>query len=224
MPGVFARVSTAYNWIKEEVCDKGKNLDKTDFRCNKNGVPPTRRPTSKPTMHPTSKPTTHAIKNPSWPKLTPNNPYWWTLIEENFDNGLGDFKDGGVDAKRMKKRKGRRGVVRLQRGQSNGDQASISVNVDVSMYSECRVIVSFYLTGMGEADSWSVEYAMDGSKQYEVAKSFSTRYYANKKWYDDDKKTNFSVKKINSMNLRLRCKGNSGKDAVYIDDVALECQ
>jgi len=215
MPGVFARVSAAYDWIKEEVCDKGKNLDETNFRCNKTGAPPpsTQKPTPKPTPPPIN-----------WPKPTPNNPYWWKLIEEDFANGLGDFKDGGGDAKRMKKRKGRRGVVRLQRGQSNGDKASISVNVDVSLYSKCRVIVSFYLIGMGEADYWSVEYAMDGSKQYEVAQSFSTRYYAKNKWYDDDSKTNFSVKKFSSMNLRLRCKGNGGKDAVYIDDVALECQ
>ena len=53
-PGVYARVSTGYNWIRDEVCRMSNNPP-ASFRCP---APPTNRPTAAPTHIPTNKPVT----------------------------------------------------------------------------------------------------------------------------------------------------------------------
>merc|ERR1712194_160986 len=132
--------------------------------------------------------------------------------------------DGGSDAKKVKRKKGRDGIVKLQRGYENGAAAAVVLeDVDVTFFFECRVVVSFYMIGMEENDTWRVEYAADGSEEWQVAKAFGTKNYRNKQWWDGEKAT-FSVNGTSRVNLRLRCMANSRKDDVLFDNVKLECQ
>merc|ERR1711957_1115811 len=212
MPGVFSRVSEAYDWISEEVCEHGANLKATSFQC------PGSPPASAPNPAPKPKPAPAPQRFPS------SNQYWRKVAEENFLSNLGDFTDGGGDSKRMNKKNGRNGVVKLQRGKRNKKAASIFVkNIDVSAYSKCHVAVSFYLIGMGNDESWQVEYAAGGSDRYKVSDSFGPKNYRKGKWYDDIKANDFSVKNMSRVSLRLRCNGNSARDAVFISGVTLEC-
>jgi len=53
-PGVYARVSSAYDWIREKVCDKSDDEDaKTRFQCPSSNTAPTPAVNAETTLFPT---------------------------------------------------------------------------------------------------------------------------------------------------------------------------
>jgi len=214
LPGVFARVSEAYDWIREVVCEHGTNLEATSFHCGVDVPPPLAREEASAAPQPAPA---------RFPQAVADKPYWRTVIDEDFDDDLGEFRDGGSDARRINNRKGRAGVVKLQHGQADGAAASIvAEDVDVAPFTECRAVVSFYLIALEKDDAWRVEYAPDGER-WRVAESFSTQNYRNRKWWDGRRAT-FPVNGASRIDLRLRCLADSNKDDVLIDSVKLECR
>lgn len=89
-PGVYARISDAFDWIKDTVCNDSSTQYPPEF-CNGNGggggstpAPPTRPPTRLPTNPPTSPPT----RPPTSPPTTGSNPTSPTPPTNN-NNGIG---------------------------------------------------------------------------------------------------------------------------------------
>lgn len=224
-PGVYARVSEAYDWIKEEVC-RNSDYPAASFNCNNNNgngngnnPPPAPPPASD-----------DDDDDDDWwnNNSGDNNAGQWTrLWSEDFTDGLGRFKDGGSNARHYNEAKYRRGVVRVQQGKKGNSLAAsvfLKKPIDVKKYDTCKVSVNFYMIGMEDDDKWCVEYCSKGNNGCNDAHCFSPKDgYRNKVWYDN-KPAEFSVKKMNKVWLRLGSKSDSRKDDALISDVLLECQ
>mmetsp|Transcript_3109 Transcript_3109/g.4970 ORF Transcript_3109/g.4970 Transcript_3109/m.4970 type:complete len:109 (+) Transcript_3109:1469-1795(+) len=96
-------------------------------------------------------------------------------------------------------------------------------SVNVKKYSKCQATVSFMMIGMEKDDDFCIESCSGGSNNCKTAKCFDSRNYNNKRWWEDQV-ASFSVNDTDDIKVRLRCKGDSKKDDVLINDVKLECQ
>eukprot|EP00578_Thalassiosira_sp_NH16_P024038 CAMPEP_0181095950 /NCGR_PEP_ID=MMETSP1071-20121207/10779_1 /TAXON_ID=35127 /ORGANISM="Thalassiosira sp., Strain NH16" /LENGTH=662 /DNA_ID=CAMNT_0023178339 /DNA_START=134 /DNA_END=2119 /DNA_ORIENTATION=+ len=77
LPGVYARVSKGYDWIRETVCDESNDTGGSSLCGTPNPTPrptrnPTKRPTNIPTKFPTRFPTRQPTRQPTnFPTLSP---------------------------------------------------------------------------------------------------------------------------------------------------------
>ena len=212
-PGVYARVSEEYKWIKDQVC-----LDSVDapasFNCGGNTPTPTRAPTGGGNSGGgnTGAPTGGGGGS--------NPGDWSRIFEEDFQKGYGRFSDPDADENRLaNKAKGKDGVVRIQRNGKFGTKA-----INVRPYSQCQALVTFLTIGMESNDEWCVEYSEGNKGNYETARCFdSDGEFNNKRWWIDEV-ASFPVNGVADVNLRIRCKGDSRKDDVLIAGVKLQCQ
>lgn len=230
-PGVYSRISEAFDWIDDTVCENSVNPIPPEFSCGNNGggnqnpTPPPAPNNPPPTPQPVS---TGNNESPSF-----NNPNWRTVLTDDFTqtrNKGGHFTSGGKDARFYSEAKGVKGVVRLQRGAGNAKKASVSTDpITVRSYSKCRAIVDFMLLGMKRSDEWCVEYS-DGrgngdnystAKCFKAAEKFGEGFH-NKRWWKDEE-AEFSVKNMDEVTLRLRCNSSSRKRDVLISEVKLQC-
>lgn len=221
-PGVYARISSEYNWIRKEVCARSRDPPDS-FNCGGNGNggggggngggsggssgrPPSPSPPS-PGPGPARPPSGSGGGSGGWDGV----------FDEDFGRGMGFFKrkDG---AKYIYSAKHRSGVVRIQR-----DATMDTDWHDVERYDRCRARVTFQMVGMERNDDWCVEYGADGNSKFNEARCFSPDEFNNKRWWDGEV-ASFSVKGMDDVKVRLRCRGNSKKDDVLIDGVRLECQ
>lgn len=233
-PGVYSRVSEAFDWIEEEVCDPknngGSSIPNT-FSCGNdggnnggnNGGGNNQSPSPPPPApQPAPQPTPSNNPGPG------SNEKWRTVFSDDMtkskQNG-GRFTDGGQDARFYSEAKGDKGVVRLQNGRTNAKKASVYTDrIAVSNYSTCRVLVDFMLIGMKNNDEWCAEYSDKGTENsFKTAKCFSPNDdYNVKRWWRNEE-ASFSVKNMEEVTLRLRCKSSSRKRDVLISSTKLEC-
>lgn len=221
-PGVYSRVSSAYDWIEKEVCKRSQDPPSW---CGGGSNPAPSQPSqpsqpSKPNNPPSPSPPSPSPPSPSQPS---GNSGWQRLIDTDFKSGLGasDFNDGGQDAKYHSSVKGRNGVVRIQDGK--GKRSSVySDTMDLNdNYKKFRVTFSFYLLGMESDDEFCLEYSTDDGNKYNQVVCLSSRDYYSKAWQDDES-FDFQANGANNLRIRFICKGNSRKDDVLISDVKLE--
>jgi len=239
-PGVYSRISEVFdNWIDGEVCKRNEGGIPEEFSCgsggNDNGPNPS---TSRPTNNPTPPPIpSQSPPGTPQPNNGGSNPKWREVFKEDLTkthaNG-GMFIDGGSNARTYWKAKGRAGVVRLQKGKTNAEKASVYTDpIKVNSDNKCQAVVDFYLLGMDKAggsdNEWCIEYSesKEGTDNaFQTARCFSPggneNYYL-KRWWNDET-AEFSVKNMEAVIVRLRCKADSKRKDVLIDKVMLQCQ
>lgn len=217
-PGVYSRVSDAFDWIEGEVCDRSVGPIPAEFDCgsgnNGNGNPSTPPPTPSPVS--------------SGNNISPSNEKWRTVFADDFtkthDKG-GKFLDGGKDARWYPEAKGIKGILRLQNGKNNAKRASVFTEpMSVKNYSKCRAVVDFMLIGMQNNDEWCVEYSERGTENsFQTASCFGTNNGFNvKRWFEGEL-AEFSVKNMDEVTLRLRCNSNSRKKDVLLKEAKFQC-
>ena len=222
-PGVYARVSEAYSWIKTQVCNG--SVDKPCSLCG--GCSNTVATTPSQPSQQQSKPSPPSPSPPSPSSPSANSPStkidgnWETLVSENFSDGYGFFKSGGDDTVHYPSVKGRSGVIRLQDG--NGNKSSIySSKIKVNKnYSTTDVIFSFMGLSMETNDSFCLDYSIDeaGWKQ---GKCWNSRDdFSNNTW-NDGTSVKFNSSKATILRFRFRCAGDSKQDDLLIDKVVIK--
>jgi trypsin len=214
-PGVYSRVSEAYEWIKEEVCSKSQ--DPPANLCGGGNFEP-RPPSSDPAPPNPSPP------NPSPPSSEGSNGKWRTVLYENFDKGYGSFTRGGRHAKFYKSAKFRDGVIGIQNGK--GPKSSFySDDIRLDGKSDIKVTFSYMAISMEDNDSFCLDYSTDSGKKWNEVDCWSTSMsdFANKIWQDGVSVT-FSAKNADEINIRFRCNGNSNKDDVLFDEIKVEAK
>jgi trypsin len=228
-PGVYARVSEGYGWIREQVCENSADPP-ASFNCdgsvegtnvagdNSNGGGGNsggggNNGGNNEVVAPIGGGGNNEV-------VASDSSDWNKLFEEDFENGFGRFQDSDSDARLAYEAKGKSGVVRVQRSEKFGMHDSINVQP----YSQCEALVTFMMIGMEDNDEFCVEYSENGKDNYKTAECFdSAQGLNNKRWWYDQV-ASFSVNGVNEVHLRIRCQGNSRKDDVLIDDVKLQCQ
>lgn len=99
-PGVYSRTSSAYSWIKQEVCSK--SIDPPDDLCGSSAT------------NTQAAGSGNTSSNSSKGNISSNNGNGWTkIVSEDFESGYGSFNDGGSDVAYYKKRQ------RTHRGHSH---------------------------------------------------------------------------------------------------------
>ena len=206
-PGVYARISEAYDWIQDEVCSKSQ--DPPANLCGGGGGGSSPKP---PSPSPPSPP------SPSGG----GNGKWRTVLWEDFQQGYGSFQRGGRHAKFLKSKQNRSGIVGIQNGK--GLKSSFySQDISVSGNSDFKVTFSYMAVAMEDDDSFCLDYSTDSGKKWKQVECWSGSKMPNKVWVDDVS-VEFSDRNNDEINIRFRCDGNSNKDDILIDSVKVEAK
>jgi len=211
-PGVYARVSEAYDWIKDEVCSGSANPPSSLCEGSGNG----------------NSNNNNGNQQQQLPSNTSgqSSSSWKTIVSEDFDSGYGNFKDGGSDVAYYNKVKGRFGVVRIQAG--NGRRSSIFSNqmtFNNESYSKFKVVYSFYANNMESDDKFCLDYSTNGGTIWKKQQCWSSgRDFDNLQWYDNQSVMLMpnSSSKIDSLVIRFRCDGDSIRDDVLFDNIEVQ--
>lgn len=151
---------------------------------------------------------------------------WKRITFDDFENGWGNFKDGGEDSK----------LITLYDGDNANQMARIRHNekesilplretVNVTQYRALRVIFWVAADGLEPGDMMLLEYSSDGGSNWEVVKEWifgedilenGDPNHFNVTFYNTD--YDFSAYAL----IRFRSDANSKEDNFYIDDVVFE--
>jgi trypsin len=149
-----------------------------------------------------------------------SNGNWATIIEDDFKSDFGFFNSGGSDAKWVRDKKDRSGVLIMQDG--NGDSSSVYSNVITeTSYSVFRVVFSVFLVGMEDDDRFCFDISADGGSDWIEKKCWSTNELSSKAWHDDVI-AEFEAENASELTVRFRCQGNHNQDDVFIDKIAIQ--
>mmetsp|Transcript_24220 Transcript_24220/g.36830 ORF Transcript_24220/g.36830 Transcript_24220/m.36830 type:complete len:455 (-) Transcript_24220:111-1475(-) len=193
-PGVYARVSAKYEWIRKNVCE-GSSIPPASFNCD---------------------------SDDTTPQDVSHTGGWTTIIEEDFTTGLGLFRNHGNSATRYNRAKNRGGVVRI--GGAEGGSSEIESNrisLSNNSFAKLRIIFSFYAIEMEHSDDLCVNYEIDNGVITGEKCWSSLHAFDNSRWYDD-KSLELTVSNAQSLSIRFRVDGDDAKDDVLIDSVTVQ--
>ncbi|KAL7549251.1 hypothetical protein ACHAWF_012515 [Thalassiosira exigua] len=211
-PGVYARVSAQYPWIKSVVCAESSSPP-ASFGCG--GA------TAVVDLNP---PTASVEETQDLSVQVPQgsiNEDGWTLIQrEDFTGGyLGLFHHSDNNVVLYLNAVGRSGAVRI----NNGDTfKSKPLNLQNNPYELFKVGFSFYASQMEDSDELCLHYDLDDGK-INGRKCWSKDAFVTNKWYDDVSIV-FEVTGASSLTIRFSVEGydSDSTDHVLIDSVAIE--
>jgi len=232
-PGVYARISAEYDWIKKEVCNRssyppanfgcsGGNIVQEDESVSDNSsddsVPtfeptllPTFAPTLSPTLSPTLAPTLERSNSSKY--VSSGSGIWRTVVDEDFSGGFGTFKSDGQGSKYYRSAKDRSGVARIQET-SSISSIDLALNKNESIV---RVNFSAYVVIFELDDEVCLDASIGGS-DYVEQRCWSLGHVNNKEW--TDMSADFDAS--GSLSIRFRCNGDSKHDDVLIDEVQVQ--
>ncbi|KAL3803201.1 hypothetical protein HJC23_003476 [Cyclotella cryptica] len=211
-PGVYSRISAAYEWIRSEVCSRSSDPP-SYFQCySVEGDSPV----------PVPLPSATAPLSAFTATTPPPSPRdgWADILEENFDGNFGQFNAGGVDVMYYPSVMKRNGVVRIQNNGEGSTLYSNKLTLDRS-FSRFRVTFSFYSNSMEIfSDSFCLDVMADEAGWTEEKCWLSFFDFRNDQWYDET--VEFTVGRADSLRIRFRCAATSEYDDVLFDTVKLE--
>jgi len=205
-PGVYARISAQYDWIRTHVCEQSSDPP-ASFDCG-NRIAETSTAQG-----------TQALRNTG---------SWSTIIEEDFSGGFGMFNQHGNNANYYSRALNRFGVVRISDGvDGSSAMTSNSISLASSPYTMLKIKFSFYAIEMEHSDDLCLNYELDdGAVTGEKCWS-SLHAFDNDRWYDD-KSLVFAASNANSLKIRFRVKGDDDVDDdgddVLISSVTIQGQ
>ena len=209
-PGVYSRISSAFDWIRKEVCERSRD-PASYFECDveTDGIAGSKQ---------------FAGSSDGIVAMDISSDLGWhTIVKDDFLRGFGVFNRGGRDAVHYKFAKERTGVIRIQDG--NGQKSSIfSQKVSLEdRYSRLKVCFSFYAISMEKVDSFCLDHSIDAASKWTEKQCWFGRWdFPNKQWIDD-KCVEFDVPAgTDSLSIRFRCHGDDRRDDVLIDKVEIQ--
>lgn len=212
-PGVYARVSSQYNWIQDEVCKRSSDPP-SYLQCG--GSSSGSVIETDDSVSVTDDATDDA---PNSSGVDPDfvNGNWRSIVSEDFKGGMGQFRGGGKGTKHYVSAKGRSGVVRIQ------ESSSFELNehkLDKN-YSKIKVDFSFYALQFDTDDQFCLDFSTDGESNWTEQECWSVFDFTNKRWYDKTSVV-FDAPNANTLKIRFRCDGDSKHDDVLFDDIEIQ--
>lgn len=207
-PGVYARISPAFEWIKEQVCKAPGSPDY--FGCQESNV-----------------------EYPDTPYDTPDETpeiIWTQIYQENFNNALHMFMkmDGSNDNSHWQSAMQRGGIMRIHGGEGGLSVAESNlITMKDNMFTNAKVQFSIYtgsnFTVEKQKDDICLHFAINDGTETAVAdkKCWSTDDFAERKWHDDPSFEFEIPADAESMRLKFVVNGDSEKDEVIIDSVTI---
>jgi len=195
-PGVYARVSAQYEWIRNHVCD-GSSDPPASFDC----------------------------KSLQKAEDLGVGGGWTTIINEDFtSNGFGLFDHHGNNGNHYTNAMERAGVVRIANGEGGRSvMQSNQIPLEDTMYTKFRVTFSFYAIGMEDSDDLCLNYEVDDGTISGQKCWSSIRAFENERWYDD-MSFGFAAPNVQNMKILISIKGDDVVDEVLIDSVIIQGQ
>lgn len=200
-PGVYARVSAGYDWIREQVCKESSDPP-ASFECQKVATAKPSSPSSQQTV---------VVGNEN------EGGSWTTIVREDFTNGFGMFTNHGNNALHYISAKGRDGVVRLDEQQGFMSFRTKQFPLE-DTYSKIRISFSFFaitpkLLNNICLDTWTDE-GYNGKNCWNATQGL----FDENRWYDDN---SFELDASNARTLRMRFRIDGGDD-VLLDSVTVQ--
>ena len=225
-PGVYARVSAQYDWIKEQVCDKGSSAP-ASFGCG--GSTPTVPPLTPATTQATTPQVSTQIAQVTTPPTQgvnfqgPESEGWIKIIEEDFTNAFGIFDQppGTNSATHYVTAMERSDVVRIHGGTGGVSKLeSAQLSLSGSPFDHYKIGFSVYtVSTLEQADDICLGYELNGG-DIKGEKCWGSTLLAERKWYDD-MSLQFAEDSISSLKISLRVDGDDSSDEALIDTVAI---
>jgi len=206
-PGVYARVSTSYDWIRDEVC-KRSSAPPSYLGCD-GGIA-----TAVFDVDVESNP----LEEPVGGVAEISEGGWSSIMSEDFKTGYGYFRRSEGGTKLYVSAKERIGVVRIQESSSVFSNKIVLAN----KYSKFKATFSFYAIQMEDEDSFCLDYKTTEASDWTEEKCWSScGDFGNKQWVDDTS-VKFEAPNAESLWIRLRCSGDSKHDDVLIDAIDIQ--
>ena len=147
-------------------------------------------------------------------------------MSDDFSGGVNRAKDSKFkkDNKGVKFHSSQKWKDNVLEVQKKGSATTDSI--DVSERSKCRVKHTMYLLRLTSSDEVCVEYSSGGGNSFQAASCYTHGRDGkkNKRWFENEITNDFSVKKTNSVQIRLKMNANSNKKDALFDQLSLECQ
>lgn len=208
-PGVYSRVSSAYDWIKEQVCSKSSSPP-ASFHCASSLA---LEYGNEPDSESAASKFASSIHQKSGIRGSPEYPI--TLIDEDFVSGYTFFQNGGIGSTLYQSAKGRKGVVRI----SNG--ASITAKQIDASFARYQVFLSFQFIDMEDDSGICFDCSDDeGASWNEFACHRSSSTLLNDVWYSIS--ADLKIPKHTSDLLTIRLRAPETQGDVLIDSVTIE--
>jgi len=208
-PGVYARISAQYEWIKKNVCE-GSSAPPASFNCDDNIIATSRSATNTTTA-------TNTTAN--------TNGSWTTIAQEGFDTGFGLFNVHGNDASHYLTAMNRAGVVRIANGQNGvSTLSSNQIALENSPYKKFKVDFSFYAIEMEHSDDFCVSYEINGGAETGEKCWSSLHAFQNHVWYNDKSFEFVTAADAHSLRINFQVVGNDIEDDVLLDSVIIQGQ
>jgi trypsin len=197
-PGVYARVSAQYEWIRTNVCEES-NDPPASFRCDSN--------------------VSMALTGDEGTQDLSSDGGWRTILEEDFTDRFGLFGQHGSTTTLYPNAMNRAGVIRLADGSSSIE--SNQIPLANSSFTRLRINFSFYAIEMEHSDNLCLTYKLDeGAITGEKCWS-SLHAFENSRWYDD-KSFEFAASDAQNLKISFRVDGDDDEDDVLIDLVTIQ--
>jgi len=160
-PGVYARVSAEYRWIKEEVCKRSSHPP-ASFGC-KGGSTIQTANTPQNNLFEADDSEPESSSASMFVSNSDSSGSWRTVIEEDFRGGFGKFRTGGEGSKHYPTAKDRSGVALIE------NTSTLSSNVITLNSGESRIRVDFsaYVVVFEENDKFCLDSSSGGSSYSE---------------------------------------------------------
>jgi len=202
-PGVYARVSAQYDWIRQSVCDESSDPP-ASFQCESIGEASATLSTGRGSQN------------------LSNGGGWMTIVEEDFTNGFGLFDQHGNTATLYPNAMNRAGVVRIAGGEDgNSSIEANQIDLKNSSFTRFRINFSFYAIEMEHSDNLCLNYELDdGAIKGEKCWS-SLHAFDNSRWYDD-KSLEFAASGAQKLRISFRVDSDGDEDDVLIHKVTIQ--
>jgi hypothetical protein len=209
-PGVYSRISKAYDWIKKEVCAKS-NAPPSSFGCGSSSS------LAMEYGNQSESAASNFVSGSHQKSGFRQYENWSTLLDEDFKSGYTFFNNGGIGTTLYQTAKTRSGVSRL----SNGASISSKKITGASSFDQFQVLVSFQFITMDEGSGICLDFSSDdGASWEEFACHRSSPTFTNDVWYDGISADLKASDHIENLMIRLRSFDNQGD--TLIDKVTIQ--
>lgn len=178
--------------------------------CDSPVTDPTDAPTPNPVVDPTDAPT------PS----PEGDGIWVQIFSENFENGFGEFTDGGSDAA-LNTNHFNDGATSLRIRDDTSSSRAYTGAYSVSSFNELRVSFAFKGLGMETGERFLLEHAINGASSFTPLQGFvAGSDFDNGDW--NNVAIEFGASSMNDIRLQFRCDASVNNDRIFIDSVLFE--
>lgn len=193
-PGVYARVSAQYDWIRTNVCAKS-SAPPSWFECD-------------------SLPAIDLTGGSGAQALDETTSDWTVINQEDFIYGFGLFNHHGNHATHYTSTMDRYGVVAISNGQA---LASNEISLQFNPFSKVKVSFSAHAVAFDDSDNVCLDYELDGLA-ITGSRCWNGRAFVADEW-NDSMSIEFSASDATSLIIRLRIDGG---DYLMVDSVTIE--